>query len=289
MRKTNTSKSALVEFDSVNEVAERVKEAHASAPTLSNMNNQPEWYGPGITSMQDVYELARVGWDEKNDEWLKIAEDTLESIERAFEVPSWSSHYDVTGSDVDVSRYLNGEPENMIQFDLVQSTKVGRVVSLAINIVASAMVKAETIEARGKSVMALVFALERIGIRTEIYADMQVEEISWHNNEKTYGRVITKVKDAGETLDPAMVSFALAHAAFFRAMVMPAMHEFPQQIKEDLGVGSFYGTPTNDMSNEGVLPEGTIQIESAMRGRWDNTKAEDFVVKHLKELGMISD
>jgi hypothetical protein len=288
MRKSNTQYVAMVEFDSVNEVAELVTAKHRHVPTLRNMDSQPEWYGDNISSMRDVETLAREGWDEKNDDWMKIAEDTLESIERSFDVPTWSSHYDVTGSDVDVSRYLIGEPENMIQFDLVQSTKVGRVVSIAVNIVASAVVSAETIEARGKCVMALVFALERIGIRTEIYADMQVSEWTFRDA-KTFGRIITKVKDAGEVLDPAMVSYALAHASFFRALVMPAMHEFPRAIQDEIGVGDGYGIPTNDMDNEGVFPEGTIQIESAMYGEWDRTKAEDFVVRHLKELGMITD
>lgn len=283
----NKKNVALIEFDSVSEIAERVATKHRGAPTLSTIERDPEWYG-GVDSFDKARDMARVGWDDKTDDWMKIAEDTLESIERSFEVPSWSSHYDVTGSDVDVSRYLNGEPENMIQFNLIQATKVGRVVSLSINIAASAMVDAETIEARGKSVMALVFALERIGIRTEIFADLQVEGYGWRGNTK-YGRIITKVKDASEILDPAVVAFALAHAAFFRAFGIPAMHDFPEDYRDNLSVGGSYGMPTNELNNENVMPEGTIQVESAMRGGWKKEKAETFVIKHLKDLGMIDD
>jgi hypothetical protein len=291
MRVSEPKGIALVEFDSPMEISEVVNREYRHVPGLKYIDrgNQAEWYG-GLESMEEANEMARTGWSDKVDDWMNIAESSIESVERNFDVPLWSSTYEVSGSDVDVARYLSGEPENMIQFNLIQASRVGRVVSISVNIAASAMVSAETIEARGKCVTALVYALERVGIRTEIYADLQVKGYSYAGKFDK-GRIITKVKDAREILDPAMVSFTLAHAGFFRAFGIPAMHAFPESYHDNIGVGNGggYGTPTNGFDNEGVFPEGTIQIESAMRGEWDKVKAEDFVVSHLKDLGMISD
>lgn len=290
MRVNKNGKIALVEFDSPLEIAEVVKRDYEHVDGLKYLRRggEEKWYG-GIKNMDEVQQMARIGWADKVDDWMDIAESSLTSVERDFDVPVWTSNYEVSGSDVDVARYLSGEPENMIQFHMIQATRVGRVVSLAVNISASAMVSAKTIEARGKCVMALVYALERMGIRTEIYADLQVKG-GYGSGGKMYGRIITKVKEASEILDPAVVSFTLAHAGFFRALGIPAMHAFPNEFHEPIGVGGGggYGSPTNDLDNEGVFPEGTVQIASAMYGEWDNRKAEDFVVEHLKDLGMIT-
>ncbi|TCO56894.1 hypothetical protein EV192_106369 [Actinocrispum wychmicini] len=152
------------------------------------------------------------------------------------------------------------------------------------NIGATYDVSTEDMIKRGKSVVSLVYALERIGLRTELYTDAQAKSMG---SGRETAREMVKIKDAADALDPAMVMFAYAHPAFLRGMLLTAMHEHPARIQDSLKVGSAYGIPLKSLAND-VFPEGCIILSTVMRsGDHSVSNVEAFVVKHLKDLGLI--
>lgn len=273
-----------MEFDSVDDLRRQVEHNHRDAPVLRHLTDdyRDDYFG-GVGSFEELIELGRNGWEKEVSDIVSVSEDTLSTIEQEFEVQAWQSVYDVTGSDVDVDRYLSGQPENMLSYVMMDTPKVGRVVTLAINVGASGMVDAETITARGKNIVALVHALESLGLRTELYADLQAHGF----NESYKTRTTVKVKSADETLDPSMVMFAFAHPAFMRGYMLSTMHAFPDRIADGIGAGHGYGIPTKGFGTD-IFPDGTVQVDSAMRGRWTKAMAVEFVTEHLRELGIIN-
>src|SRR5690606_15539314 len=142
---------------------------------------------------------------------------------RDYDVPSFSSYYDVPGSDVDVARYLSGDPENMSAYTMLDTPRVVRVVSHVGWSSLSATSGPDRIRQRGESLMGLVLILEQIGFQTEIYAD-------WTTGSDGHeGRITVPLKRAGESLDTGLIMYALTHASFSRSFIIPCTHLYPKK------------------------------------------------------------
>lgn len=281
-------KHEVMRFNSVTEIRDAVESQFKDAPVFRHMGDPYDDYFGGIKSFQQLMDLATVGWEKGVHEMISVAESTLETVQKEFDVQTWNSIYDVTGADVDVDRYLSGQPENMISFVMMDTPQVGRVVTLVVNISASCAVDSETITCRGKNIVALVHALEALGIRTELYVDAPSEAIfgGIGGNRGITANTIVKIKEPEDMLDPAMVMFAFAHPGFLRALILPTMHGFSDRVQTAMGVGSSYGQPSKRKETD-EYPEGTIRLDTELPGVWTADKAKEFVVKHLKELGII--
>lgn len=231
----------------------------------------------GVSSWSEVENLAINGWDSEADTALSIAESVVETVSQDHEMPVFNAVWDVTGCEVDVARYLSGEPENMIDYDPVPTPRNGRVIVLCASVSFSGSISTETIKRRGHTVAALAFALARIGFATELWADLSASGCG------DVARMRVLVKGANDELDPGRIMFAYSHPAMLRALCMPAMHAFPSEYQDSLDVGSGYGSPTSPKHD---LPEGTIYLPSVRSNR-DVPEAQEELVKHLTELGIV--
>lgn len=284
MRHTVKGSLSRLDFDSMTDLVASVEKVR-DIPHMQSIGRSLDYFGHDVRSVDDVFELARVGWEEHLDDAMTVAESTLATVQRDYDVPSWQSYYDVSGSDVDVSRFLSGEPENMIAYTMVEAPRTGRVVSLAVNLSVSGRVAASKLIRRGKAIVSLVYALESMGLRTELYTCNP----SGSRNRSRHTFDTVRLKDASDVLDPALIMFALAHPSYFRALMLPAMFEHPEPWRTALGVGSSFGTVEPMPTNTG-LPEGAIVLDTKVSlydtDRVDNPEA--FVSRHLKDLGLIS-
>jgi len=236
------------------------------------------WQGEGVRTLDDAKRLAREGLPIDGIKALEVASEKVSEIHREYEVPSFSSYYDVTGSDVDVARYLSGEPENMIAYTMVDTPRVGRVVSLVVSSIFSASIRADRIRQRGESLMGLVLILEQMGFQTEIYADWTTGR-SGHE-----GRITVPLKKAGESLDAGLVMYALTHASFSRSFILPCTHLYPKKYHKHHRVGSGYG-PINSHPDLHSYPEGSLYFPAPI-GNGDNY--DTLIEDTLKVLGLIS-
>ena len=127
-------------------------------------------------------------------------------------------HYDVAGDEVDVGRFVSGEPENMLTFDTVTVSGPGPVVSLVVNLTASAAISARAYFARGAAVMVLVDALENAGRRVELSV---VASVGSHASAAT-DTIRVLIKQADQPLDRDRLAFVVCHPAFFRRLCFSA-------------------------------------------------------------------
>jgi hypothetical protein len=236
-----------------------------------------------VRNHKELNNLVQNGWEEHADSTYQVAEETLKSVAREYDMPSFQSYYDVTGSDVDVDRFLSGEPENMIAYHMVSTPKAGRVITIVSNIAVNAMTSTKKMIARGKAVAALVMAIESLGLRTELFVEMQ-NDCGYGFKKGSYTlRQVTKVKSPEDTLDASLMLFGFAHPGFFRSLSLGAMWALPKELHDDFGVGYGHGHATNDLGYEDAYPEGTIHIPSSL----DIDNPRGFVVEHLTGLGII--
>jgi len=82
--------------------------------------------------------------------------------------------YDVAGGEVDIGRYLAGEPESMVEYALQPLSRAGRVLRLQVEVSQSWRVAAATIRAIGNAVVALADGLRVRGVGLEIAVTAQV-------------------------------------------------------------------------------------------------------------------
>lgn len=240
-----------------------------------------EWRGNATPNQ--TLELARMGWTERLAETLTVAQQAVETIERDHEVPVFLPTYDVSGVEVDVSRFLDDEPECMIDYPLTPIVKAGRIITLCASVVFSGAIDPDSIVKRGQAVAALAMALADCGYGFEIWADFSIEAHS--GGSVIRNRVL--VKGAHDLLDPSKILFALAHPAMSRTLLFGSCHGAPEDMKRDCQVrqGAGYGMPTDARHD---LPEGTIYLPSVRSSR-DIPDLDDAVIGYLRELEIIQD
>lgn len=285
-----TGARARLTFDSLSDLidtAERNRAVMAQAGrTAYVMGSRPAWYG-GVSNMDEAIALAREGLPAEGIEAAAIADDAVTSVEHEYDVPSFASYYDVTGSDVDVARYLSGEPENMIAYTMVDTPKVGRVVTIVVGIATLANTKAWQIAKRGRAIMALIFALEKLGLQVEVIGNALSNGVSGRRENHYSIRTVVTLKRAGEALDPAALMFALTHAAMFRAFVIPLrLLAGTESWRERSGFNS-PGGHTVAGGDPSVFGDDVINLPPIVSGK-DVPDPEAFVADHLRELGLIS-
>lgn len=208
------------------------------------------WRGGRAT---DVFNAARNGWDKHLAETLALVDDAVTSVEADTKMTSWSPVWDVTGSQVDVAEFLSGTPECMVDYPPARTTKAGRVITLLAGVCYSSSVTAEQIRARGEVLAAFALELSRVGLNTELWADISTED---HDKSRQMTHRVL-VKAADDELDPSRILFAYAHPGMLRILGFCGWHGGPEDYKEACGIGDYYGSvavPVEDM------PEGTIYL-----------------------------
>ena len=267
-----------VTYDSVHDLVDSIENRPECFERDDEIAADPDWHG-GVRSTEEAIRHARKGLADRVPDAMSIAESAVSTAEAQAELPAFTSFYDVSGSDVDVARFLAGEPENMVNYQMVMTPRVGRIITLVASISASASIQADTMWNRGVQTVALILALEKIGFQVELWTDMTA---SSGMHEGTQGCIRTRVKGPGQLLDVSQIMFAFAHPANFRVLHFAGMHLFPKPLQRELGVGSHYGYPADPV--EEMYPEGAIVLPS-LKG-WREAK-ESLVTDTLRELGII--
>lgn len=128
------------------------------------------------------------------------------------EVSDYTTRHDVSGTDVDVGRFLDGEPECMVDFQPGPAQR--RTVTVAFNVFISSGVDRQRFLRRGAAIAALVDALERSGLRCEVimhFRGMGRREVL---------DVETVLKPVAEPLDLERLAFAACDVSVCRRLVL---------------------------------------------------------------------
>lgn len=233
----------------------------------------------GVSSWSEVADMAVNGWHAETDVALDIAESAIDAVSQEHDMIAFRPVWDVAGCEVDVARYLAGEPENMIDYEITSTPRSGRVIILCASVTYSGSISADTIKRRGQAITALAMALTRLGFACELWVDMSTKI-------KNYAaRTRVLVKGANDEIDPARIMFAYSHPSMLRAIGFGVWHNIPATHKKKLNIGSTYGRVANPAHD---LPEGTLYLPGVESDR-DVPDADVALLGYMRELGIITD
>jgi hypothetical protein len=213
---TGTGRHIIREWASFGEYVECAK-------NVAPVYGEGCWYSPkakfyGTDSWDDAVQLADNGYSA-----VRPTVDALvEKMEKKLApklLPAYEMFFDVSGGAVDIGRFLDGEPECMVETRLVKVAKPGRVISILVSGGVMQDARLEDILTRGCAIVALVDSLERMQHRAEIWLEMSCAGSS--NVIVGRGEILThlvKLKSAEERLDIDMLMFAIAHPSRHRRL-----------------------------------------------------------------------
>lgn len=190
---------------------------------------------------------------------------------------TFTSTWQVAGAEVDMGRFLSGEPECMIESEPIRISRQGRAVRVAVPIAYVNFVTADQVLKRGAAVMALVGILSRAQHPLEVWGVLALIGI---DAKRLCYRI--KVKDANAPLDEGQLMYALAHPSAFRRLGFSVMEHETEANRRTFGVPGSYGHAPYCAYPEDFPEEGgtTIILPDLGRGiDWD----EDYAVAWIEE------
>lgn len=255
-------------FDSVDDLADYVEENQAKIRKFIRSNFSAEF--SGFDNIPDACAFARAGWADELPVAMDVAESAVSKVETVQTLTTFMPTFDVTGCDVDIARYLSGEPECMIDYPLTEIVKAGRVITLCLSICYSGSQSHASIIRRGQTMVALAMTLSHLGYACEIWTDFTTGMTP-----EGCTSVRTLVKSAHDVIDPERIMYSLAHPSSARSLNFAAASICGGWNNG----GKVVRVPRN-------LPEGTIYVEGFKSGR-DAPDAYETVLAHLRELEIL--
>lgn len=265
----------------VDYVEKRLEFTGGSPSDSSLQRNAVKFRGEG-EGLDGVIALARSGWENGRDMISGFASRLTGAVGNRIleDVPIW----DVAGSEVDMDRYLEGNPECMIDYaeEIIQGK--GKILSIAYDFDVVNYVPTESIMLHGAMVAGLIDCLEYTGFSVELWG-VHVNHVVMETQ--------VKVKDAGEALDLDTLAFVSIHPGMFRRFEFAHMEMQTAHDRHLLGVGNGYGAVDNG------APNITTDIEFPNNDRFYNdvwkkhntqeareSAAIEWIVSALAELGV---
>lgn len=231
-----------------------------------------------VESASEALDLARNGWSDEMSATLSVADDAIAKVQTEHTLLTFVPTFDVQGCDVDLGRYLSGEPECMVDYPLTPIVKAGRVITVCASMSISGAVSTVAMIRRGQAVTALALALSKLGYALEVWVDLTGKPMGG-NGKTSVTRVL--VKSAHDVTDPERLLFALAHPAMLRVFGFAALMLFGNET----GCNSTWQTPQDPIQD---LPAGTIYLPRVMSSS-DVPDADKALTDYLRQLEIITD
>lgn len=236
----------------------------------------------GTRTMEEAIQQAEFGWAEGREQMDAVVKrlniDELLGQRRQLE-----PRFDVAGDEADVSRFLAGEPDDMVSYDLGLSAK-GKVADLWINCSNSWDISAERIMRRGAAIAAAHTAVTAAGYSLGVE---MVESCGFNRNYNLMEYHVPVVR-AGDYFDQDVLTWCMASPAFLRRLNFALNEIETNGIRRDYGAtsGGGYGSARKLQSE---LPDHTILIDQGegldLRDDDDTTRfAQGVVDRALKML-----
>jgi hypothetical protein len=190
---------------------------------------------------------------------------------------TWS--YDVVGETPDIGRFLTGEPECMMMPMYQPIARHGRVVTILVDMCASASINPEQIQARGAAIVALIETLQIIGHTVELWAEVSTKSAG-------KGDVVTtlvKIKSPSEYIDDDHLMYVLAHPSLLRRHCF-AQWETPKHAWERFASEGGRGTPKPATQGEAIGAD--VIVHGPRHGDPVITSPAEWVKMALKSLGL---
>jgi hypothetical protein len=194
---------------------------------------------------------------------------------------------DVSGFEVNMQAYIDGESDHMRQWMPVEDVVSKRALCMVIGHSISSGVSASELFQKGQAAIALVRALRLLGYELEIWSEMTVKG---RQSEVPYS-MLTCLHKAGQVMDESAVEFAVGNPSWLRRLIFGYEEGEKAAIRKRYGFvsGGGYGGPI------GIHHQDLVGADIALdlgRGWWKDggqtsVRAMEWVVAQLKELGVL--
>ncbi len=212
----------------------------------------------GTDTFDEAIKLARYGWDEGTKMIEEMSLALTDEIIKTIDVPE--IRFDVTGDELDIGRFVEGEPEDFMELVPVEIEQEPKVLKVVVAVGALANVEGRAMMRKGEAAVALIDALEKCGKRIE------VDVVSATSNRSSTSATIVRVKEANEPVNLATLAFALAHPSMLRRLFFANREHWTPAERSALGINlrDGYGrTRDVDAEDRGDIYIGFTQA-------WDN-------------------
>jgi hypothetical protein len=215
MAKTyNHDRANVVEFSSLDDMVASIKDTrHCDA----HGETDPDWYGSA--NFGESLKMASDGWSAIRgdvDAIMSRIKDRIKDVTPTV----FDMGRDVSGLFVDMGAFMSGEPECMLYPVPVASPRSSKVVRIHYNTGAMAYVNGDVMIKRGVAVLALVDALNTLGVNCEIWAESAAK------NGARKAVVLACIKEAHEPMDINRLMFVLANPSYHRRFNFAARVQF---------------------------------------------------------------
>ena len=193
----------------------------------SEDKNDPHWFG--TKTIDEAIDLATNGWHERpNVKGLskQITSSTTAQINVA------TTYNDVCGSYVDVGAFVEGVPENMVQFSEAEAP---RIVRIGVNLSSSANQGKETFRLRGAITLAIVDKLAEAGYGCELF----IYTVSYCGTGTHSEKLV--IKQADQHLDQDSLTFWCCHPSALRRLMFANWET--EQDERKYNLTGHYGRP----------------------------------------------
>lgn len=254
--------------------------SEASRRTSRESGDRGGWFGDGIDSYDKAVTLAREGWPEGTARARVLTEATVDKLATVLRRDEWVYDVEAGRGDVDMARFIIGDPECVLAPVTVEELAPKRAVHIVVSGSASCGVSTEAIILRGAAVAALAELLTLAGYRVKL----SLSHVCSASGDKHETRVT--VKDFGEHLDLARMVYAVAHPSTLRRHMFSIEEQEPEHIRSRFGFnGGGYGIPDDCPPDaRGDIYLGSMLYTSA--SDWTPEKTAAWVLANLRAQGV---
>ena len=240
----------------------------------------PEWFG--TRSIEEAITLCRTGWPEGLERVQKMSARISDDLVKKLYIPE--VRFDVTGDQLDVGRFVNGEPEDFMVLDMAEVEQQPKIIRIVISMFLSAGVSQEALFGKGAAICALVDALEKHGKRVIIDT---VYGLTGTRRGADVTRTWIRIKEADAPVQLANLVFVLAHTSMIRRLLFHTIELLPHKTRASIGADNrYYGAVSELTADE---DRGDIYIGATDLHRFRHSSEQDsqrWVVEKLSKQGI---
>lgn len=250
-----TAASSPVEHPGTDEVTQ------AHSDTARRMEFCGGW------TWDETLERARgEGYHESIDDVETLAHQVEDEITADRFQTTFVATWDVAGSEVDMGRFLSGDPECMVEATPIRVAKHGRAVRIVVPSNQKGGTDVNAIRMRGAAIVALCDVLARLQHPLEVWAAYCNNGAGSPHTPSHQQRtaLLVQVQRADEPLDMGRIMLAIAHPAANRRLAWSVKDSIAKQrpeVRGDLGVGldGGYGSMSREALPEDLPDEQGVQ------------------------------
>lgn len=257
-------------------------QTHENAQSEETGAHMRKW--SGTDSIEHAKRLFIEGWHEGVVEMQNVTED----IERTLldRIPRPEMRHDVTGAEVDITAYMAGEPECMLDWHTHPQNDLG--IRIVVNGTFSGGMDQRIIKSRGAAVVAFIHALQLLDIPAELWGYWAVDTHTRKHGMRKH-EVWCRISRPGYEVDIERVAFMLAHPSMLRRIMFALWEREPSQIRRDFrfrpsgGYGGVREWPASERGEHDLYLPGMTYGD----GRWGSAaKAVEWILDELGKHGV---